>query len=156
MNITTCIWDGKNFVSLDFFLDNNKLDYSKNIFLELEGIIHFKNEYYNILHKQYSFADDIETLWGYILNLVINLKGSNEVMCYYPNFPLIIMLRKIGDNKLLLKIGEDILIEDTKIFIETLIKEATNFYRFVYNISSGELKNTIKKEIETIKDLYSV
>lgn len=154
MKIKTYIWDGKKFVSLNFFLENNNLDCSKNIFLELEGVIQFKNEYYNIINKQYSYADDIETLWGYILNLVIELKNSNEVMCYYPNFPLIIELRKIGNDKLLLKIEEDILIEDTKIFIEALTKEATNFYKFVHNLSSGEIKNTIKKDIETIRKLY--
>ena len=127
-----------------------KKDVFEDGFLNLDGVIVFNNGVHGKI-EDFETYDDIDSLWYFYKNALENFLENGEGEIYFPNTPIEIKFEKKNKSNLLLSVDEQLLVCDTKEFIETFCEEGNEFVDFLDYISDYTYKSDFRRDLKKLK-----
>lgn len=127
-----------------------KKDIFEDGLLNLDGVIIFENGVHGKI-KDFEAYDDIDSLWYFCKNALENFLENGEGEIYFPNTPIKIKFEEKNKENLLLSVDEQLLVSNTKEFIETFYEKGNEFADFLDYISNYTYKSDFRKELEKLK-----
>ncbi|MGG0656913.1 hypothetical protein [Rummeliibacillus pycnus] len=127
-----------------------KKDVFEDGLLNLDGVIVFENGVHGKI-EDFEAYDDIDSLWYFYKNALENFLENGEGEIYFPNTPIEIKFEKKNKSNLLLSVDEQLLVSETKEFIEAFYEKGNEFAYFLDYISDYTYKSDFRRDLEKLK-----
>lgn len=127
-----------------------KKDVFEDGLLNLDGVIVFENGVHGKI-EDFEAYDEIDSLWYFYKNALENLLENGVGKIYFPNIPIEIKFERKNKRRLLLSVDEQLLVSNTKEFIETFYEKGNEFADFIDYISDYTYISDFRKDLEQIK-----
>lgn len=106
---------------------DNKEDFIEEDIMALDGTITFKHK--DDIIADFENLDDINTLWHYYTNALLDFLAEGYGQVYYPDLPLEIKLEKKSKKELILSLEDQILVCDKDLFIKEFYRAGNEFIK---------------------------
>lgn len=128
---------------------DSKEDFIEEDLLALDGTITFKHKDDRI--ADFANLDDINTLWHYYTNALLDFLEEGYGQFYYPDLPLEIKLEKKSKKELLLSLENQILVCDRDFFVKEFYRAGNEFIELRNFITDGKYDDYLKKSIKKLE-----
>lgn len=128
---------------------DSKEDFIEEDLLALDGTITFKHKDDSI--ADFANLDDINTLWHYYTNALLDFLEEGYGQAYYPDLPLEIKLEKKSKKELILSLENQILVCDRDFFVKEFYRAGNEFIELRNFITDGKYDDYLKKSIKKLE-----
>lgn len=123
----------------------------------IEGVVNISYKNKQII--PFTYWDDVDCLWAYLLNCIDEYIDKGSATYYFPGQPIPIYLSKKGQRTLCFSVNEVSIVIDEKQFLFTLTEKAQDFFDFITNVVGQNSfffeRHQIQLIMNKLKDRFS-